>query len=134
MGIKVEDAMTRSLITCEKDMTVRDISKKMGEYSISSVIVENRGGIIGIVTEHDIVSKVIASGGDPVAVRAQDIMSKPVVTVDSGAEIEEAARLMRDRRIKKLVVVANGGAVGIISSYDLVVAEPVVRLYAEKEV
>ena len=134
MGIRVEDAMTRSIITCEKDLTARDISQKMGMHSISSVIVLDKGGIIGIVTEHDIVSKVIASGEDPTAVRAQDIMSKPVVTVDSGAQIEEAARLMRDRRIKKLVAVANGGAVGIISSYDLVVAEPVVRLYAEKEV
>ena len=58
-------------------------------------------------------------------------MSKPVITVEAAAEIDEAARLMRDRRIKKLVVVSRDGAVGIISSYDIVVAEPVVRLYAQ---
>jgi CBS domain-containing protein len=132
MALKVSDVMTYNIVFCHPDATVREIAKLMTEKRISSVIVSSESQIIGIVTERDLTWKVISAEKDSKTTKASEIMSAPVLTIDSEAEIEEAARLMRDHRIKKLVTVKNGKAYGIITSFDMIVAEPVIELFAEK--
>lgn len=79
---------------------------------------------MGIVTHKDIVSKVVQPRIPPDALKAIEVMSTPVVTINEDASIEEAARLMSRKRIKKLPVVSGDKLVGIITSTDLVRAEP----------
>jgi CBS domain-containing protein len=104
----------------------------MRDENISSVIIAENQDILGIVTQHDLVTKVIAAQKAAENITAEELMSKPVITVGSEADIEEAARLMRDRRIKKLLAVREGRIEGIITSFDLLVAEPVLRLLLER--
>jgi CBS domain-containing protein len=132
MSVKVCDVMTRAIIYGSVESTVTELAALMREGAISSVVIRDETRIVGIVTQLDIVSKVIAVGADPRQVKASEIMSAPVATIDSDADIEEAARIMRDRRIKKLVAVKDGRVEGIVTSFDLVVAEPVIRLLVEK--
>jgi CBS domain-containing protein len=132
MKIRVSDVMTRSIILVHAHATAKEMATLIRDNNISSLIVLQDNRMLGIVTEHDLAGKVMAAGLDPAQTNATGIMSAPVVTIDSEAEIEEAARLMRDHRIKKLVAVKNGKAEGIITSFDMIVAEPVIELFAEK--
>jgi CBS domain-containing protein len=130
--LRVLDAMTRKIVFCSPDSPVRNISKLMWERNISSVVVLRENSTCGIITQHDLVGKVIAAGLDPDKTTVEKIMSQPVITVDSDAELTDAARIMRDKRIKKLVAVKNGVAVGIVTSFDIIVAAPAMRLILER--
>lgn len=132
MAIKVSDAMTRRIVFSDPASSAQDVANLMSSSGISSVIVSRGGVIAGIVTEKDIVIKVVSRLRDPKDVKAEELMSKPVATIDSEADLEDAARIMRDRRIKKLIAVKDGKAEGIITSYDIMAAEPVLRLLLEK--
>lgn len=105
----------------------------MRDKRISSVVIVKGGKTVGIVTEHDLAERVTALGLNPKTTPASLIMSSPVVIIDVEAGIDEAARLMRDKRIKKLIAVKDGKTEGIVTSYDLIVAQPVIRLLGEKK-
>jgi CBS domain-containing protein len=96
----------------------------MNKFDISSVIVVQEERPVGIVTHKDIVAKVVQPRIPPDALKAIEIMSTPVVSINEDASIEEAARLMSRKKIKKLVVISDEKLVGIITSMDLVRAEP----------
>ncbi len=133
MAIRVEDVMTRDVITCSPDASVQEIACIIRDRNISSVVVSDGAELKGIVTQHDLVGRVIAEGLD-YSVKASEVMSRDVETISPEAEIEEAARLMRDKRIKKLVVVRKGEVMGIVTSFDLIVAEPVIRLLVDGKI
>lgn len=107
-----------------RDTSVQEIVATMTKFDISSVIVVQEERPVGIVTHKDIVSKVVQPRIPPDALKAIEVMSTPVVTINEDASIEEAARLMSRKRIKKLPVVSGDKLVGIITSMDLVRAEP----------
>jgi CBS domain-containing protein len=132
MSVKVSDVMTRKIVCSSPDATAAQVAGLMRDNRISSIVIMSGTVITGIVTERDLVLKVISAGKDASLVLASELMSCPVLTVDSEAELEEAARVMRDNRVKKLIAMGEGGANGIISSFDIVVAEPVIRLLIER--
>lgn len=132
MALKITDAMTRRIVYCTPTSTVRDIAALMREKNISCVIVLENNTTCGIVTQHDLVSRVMAAGLDPKRTVASEVMSKPVVTVSSSADLTDAARIMRDKRIKKLIAVKDGVAEGIITSFDIIVAAPAMRFLLER--
>jgi len=122
--VLVRDVMSKNLRVVRRDTSVQEIVATMTKFDISSVIVVQEERPVGIVTHKDIVSKVVQPRIPPDALKAIEVMSTPVVTVSEDASIEEAARLMSRKRIKKLPVVSGGKLVGIITSTDLVRAEP----------
>jgi CBS domain-containing protein len=122
--VLVRDAMTKNPKVVRRDTSVQEIVATMNSFDISSVIVVQEQRPVGIVTHKDIVAKVVQPRIPPDALKAIEIMSTPVVTISEDASIEEAARLMSRKRIKKLIVVSNEKLVGIITSMDLVRVEP----------
>jgi len=130
--MKVEDVMTRNIISCSTHHTAYEVAKLMKDNRISSIVVCGGGNHLGIITEHDIIERVVSVGLNPKNISAGQIMSHPLATIDCRAEIEEAARIMRDRKIKKLIVVESARIVGIVTSFDMIVAEPVIRLLAQR--
>jgi CBS domain-containing protein len=122
--VLVRDVMTKNPRVVRRDTSVQEIVATMNKFDISSVIVVQEERPVGIVTHKDIVSKVVQPRIPPDALKAIEIMSTPVVTINEDASIEEAARLMSRKRIKKLVVISGEKLVGIITSMDLVRAEP----------
>ncbi|MEM0260887.1 MAG: CBS domain-containing protein [Sulfolobales archaeon] len=124
--IVASDVMTPNPITVDPDTTVVDIAKIMSDLKIGSVVVVNsRGDIIGIITSHDIISKVVALGKDPNLVTASDIMSKPVIYVEESTPISEIVELMI-RHGKRHIPVVNKEKklVGIIAEYDIIALGP----------
>jgi CBS domain-containing protein len=128
--LRVGDIMTKKVIVVPFGRTILDVAKLMKKSSIGSVIVvEDTEGkhAKGIITERDIVYKIRAKGSDPYKVNAEDIMSKPLRVVKPDTTIEDAAKAMRENKIKRLPVVNDDNElIGILSEGDIMKIFPVV--------
>ena len=131
-NIKVGDIMIKNIITIEKVSSIVDAAKLMKENSIGSVIITEGNKAVGIVTERDIVRKAVASGS--IDKNVEDIMSSPIIVITPENSLEEAAKAMRQNKIKRLVVIGEGEElVGIISEDDIVKVLPsLIDLVEEK--
>ena len=121
----VRDIMSRNVKTVRVDDTVLDAVKKMNKFRIGSIIVVSGGRPVGIITERNILHRIVEPCADPRVIKAKDIMSSPLITIESNATLEEASRMMVRHGIKKLPVIDDGKLVGIITTTDLVRASPV---------
>jgi len=99
---------------------ISDVVAKMNKFRIGSVVVVQGRKPVGIITERDILRKVVELGLDPRTVKARDIMSAPILIINEEVSVEEAASIMTRNSIKKLPVVKNGNLVGIVTATDLV--------------
>jgi len=91
----------------------------MKKLSVGCVIVTEKGSPIGIITERDFVTK-IAAEGRPLFTEIKEVMSSPLITIDSEETIWEASELMKEKLIHKLPVKENGKIVGIVTTSDIV--------------
>jgi len=123
--LSVRDVMTVDVKTAPPDTTVSDILRIMVENNIGSVVIVGpRREVLGIVTERDLIRKVLLKGLNPRETKAEEIMSKPVVTIEPDASIQEAANLMKEKGVGHLPVVENGRVVGIIAEGDIILLAP----------
>ena len=116
--------MMRNVKTVRTDDSVHAAVLKMNKFQIGSVIVTNNGRAVGIITERNILERIVEPRLDPGTIWAKDIMSAPLVTVGPNDAVEEAAKIMAQKRIKKLPVVDGDKIVGVISTSDIVRANP----------
>jgi CBS domain-containing protein len=128
--LRVGDVMTPKVIVISFGKTTLDVAKLMKKNSVGSVIVvEDKAGkhAKGIITERDIVYKVLAKELDYNDVSVEQIMSKPLRVVKPDTTIEEAAKAMKENRIKRLPVVSeNNELIGIVSEGDILKIFPLV--------
>jgi len=122
--VLVRDVMTKNPKVVRRDTSVQEVVATMNKFDVSSVIVVQKERPVGIITHKDIISKIVQPRIPPDTVTAREVMSTPIVTIDEDASVEEAARLMARKNIKKLPVVIDDKLVGIITSMDLVREEP----------
>ncbi len=123
--ILVRDVMTKEPRVVRRDTNVQEVVATMNKFDISSIIVVEEKRPIGIVTHKDIISKLVQARIPPDAVTAREVMTSPLVTIGEDSSIDEAARLMSKKHIKKLVVTRNNNELaGIITSSDLVREAP----------
>ena len=120
----VRDVMTKNIKTVKPDDTVHAAVQKMNKFDIGSVIVVSSGRPIGIITETNIMRRIVEPRMDPETVWAKDIMSSPLTTIDENAAVEEAAKIMAEKRINRVPVMKGDKLVGLISSTDIVKASP----------
>ncbi|MEX0761396.1 MAG: CBS domain-containing protein [Dehalococcoidia bacterium] len=121
MAQKIEEIMTRNPIALEDSSTALDAARAMRDADIGDVIVTSGGAVHGILTDRDIVVRAVAEGREPSSVRVGDICSSDLVTVSPGDDAVEAVEMMRQKAIRRLPVVENGNAVGILSIGDLAI-------------
>ena len=107
--IPVKEVMTREVCTAGKDETLLDASRKMLEFGVGSVIIVEDGKPIGIVTERDIIEKVVSKNKIPSKVKLKDIMSTPLITIKPTASLRNAADIMRKKGIRRLPVIDDNG-------------------------
>ena len=128
MEITVQDVMSPDVITVEASQTVKNAARSMAKFGISGLVVVNEGDIVGILTERDILVRVVASGINPQSVQVKDLMSEPVIVVNPTMPLEKAVGLMFHEKIKKLPVVEADGEdvklVGILSITDVARLQP----------
>ncbi len=128
MELKVGDVMTKGVIYVTPKDNVQRIAEIMKKNDIDSIIVMDRGKGIGIITDRDIICKIVAEGKDPKTVNVSEVMTSPLITITPDIDIDDAARLMRDKNIKRLVVVKNNKIIGILSEFDIIRVEPALHL------
>lgn len=126
--LKVKDLMTRNLVSVDGEDSVIEAAKLMGERGISSILVKRGENFSGMITDRDILSRIVCKGLDPRTVMVGDVMSSPLVTIDEEATIEEAAKRMRDNKMRRLVVEKNDQKVGMIAESDIVRVTPELHL------
>lgn len=126
VGVSVSDAMRKSVVTISPDDTVDKALKTMVELDIGCVVVSERDKPVGIITDSNLLERVFYYGKDPKKVKAKEIMSHPLKSVPPDMDLEDAAKLMRDLKLKRLPVVRNGKLVGILTETELVNISPAI--------
>lgn len=117
--MKVGEVMHRGVITARADEPLPAVAGRMGEKRVGCVVVLQRGKVAGILTERDILRKVVAPNKTPARMRVKDVMTSPVTTVESETDLDEATALMSEKRIRRLPVVDRGKLVGILTASDI---------------
>jgi CBS domain-containing protein len=121
----VRDVMSSPVITMDEDEASNKAAVSMEKNDVGAVIVTNKAGkSIGIITERDLVIRVIAKNLKPDTIKSKDIMTTPLVTIEPEATISDAARRMTRLDIRRLGVIYKGNLLGIISSKDILGVMP----------
>jgi len=124
MSLNVEDVMVDKVITIEADATVHEAVRIMNKHEIGCLVAVLKGKPVGIITERDMLKRVLAKSMDPEKVKVSDIMSVPLVVGKPGMEIEDAVKLMFKIKIKKLPVVQRGRLLGLVTLTDITRFQP----------
>jgi len=122
---RVKDVMVTNVVTIDAGVNLRKAVERMNSHELGCLVVLERGSFVGILTERDVLERVVVKGRNPDETLVGDVMSKPLIVVDPDASLEEAVKLMFDRRIKKLPVVKNEQLVGLVTMTDIA------RIHAE---
>jgi CBS domain-containing protein len=122
--ILVRDVMAKNVKTVRTDDSALEAVAKMNKFDVGSVIVTNNNRPVGIITSKNILTRIVEPRIDASMVRAKDIMSAPLITIEPDLSLEDAAKLMAQKKIKKLVVMDRDKLLGILSTSDLVRANP----------
>ncbi|MEM4389031.1 MAG: CBS domain-containing protein [Candidatus Micrarchaeia archaeon] len=114
----------------EADAAVRQVAVIMRQKNIGSVLVTKQGEIVGILTERDILKRVVAEGLDPSRTTAEQIMTRNIITINADATVFEAAEMLNRYDIRRLPVEENGKIVGIVTARSIAKSMPlaVVRI------
>ena len=121
----VKDVMSSPVITTEEDASSNKVARLLDENKVGAVVVTSKQGKpLGIITERDLVVRVLAKNLEPDAAKAKDIMTSPLVTIEPEATISEAARKMSSLDIRRLGVLYKGNLEGLISSKDILSVMP----------
>jgi len=116
--MKVKDIMTNHICCVAPDMTLENTSKIMCGADVGVVPVCGADGIIGIVTDRDIITRGVSKGFSPNE-KIERVMSKNVISVTPDTEVKDAVQIMSDRQIRRLPVISNNEIVGMLSIGDL---------------
>ena len=121
----VKDVMSSPAITVPEDAPVDKTAKLMNENRVGCIIVTSKDGkALGIITESDLVRRVLAKNLTPSKLTAKEVMSTPLITVDPDETLTETARRMSKLDVRKMGVIYKGNLVGIVSSKDILAVTP----------
>lgn len=121
----VRDVMSSPVITVEEEATTNHVAELMDKHGLGCIIVTNKEGKpIGIITERDLVTRVLAKNLKPDSLKAKDVMTSPLITIEPSETISEAARKMSRLNIRRLGVIYKGQLIGLVSSKDILSVMP----------
>lgn len=116
----VKDIMVEKVITVKPNTKVRDAVELMNKNEISCLVVETKRKPVGIITERDVLKKIVCQSMNPELARVSEIMSKPLIVGRVDMDLGDAVRLMLKQNVKKLPIVSAGKLVGLITLTDIV--------------
>lgn len=120
MSKRAKDIMTAAPQCCSRETTLNEVANLMVEADCGEIPVTDGNRLIGVITDRDIVCRVVAKGKNPSAVTAGECMTEPVVTVNEDSTLEDVLSVMEEKQIRRVPVVdATGCCCGIISQADV---------------
>jgi CBS domain-containing protein len=115
----VKDIMVKEIITVNPDAKIRDAVDLMNKNEIGCLVVTRKGKPVGIMTERDVLKKIVCGCKNPEQTRVSEIMSKPLIVGRVDMSWTEAVKLMLDRNIKKLPILDGERLVGLVTLTDI---------------
>ena len=122
--LKTGVVMAKEVVTIDENASVKEAADIMNQEEISCIIATRKGKAAGIITERDLLKRIISEGKSAKKTRVKGIMSSPLVAITSDTDVEEAARLMSEKKMKKLAVIDHNRLVGVVSLTDIARAQP----------
>jgi len=121
----VKDVMTSPVVTISEDGIVHELARLMDKNDVGCIIVTDKEGKpAGIITERDLITRVLAKNLLANKVKAKKVMTSPLLTIDPDEALAEAARKMSRLNVRRLGVIYKGNLVGLISSKDILAVTP----------
>ena len=117
--VSIKQIMSKVLLKIDGQAMVQEVAKVMKRERVGSLLVTREGQINGIITETDIVQKLVAANLDPGNTRVEMITSSPLLTIEAEQSVREANDLMDRKHVRHLAVTEQGKIVGVISVRDL---------------
>ncbi|WP_048152236.1 CBS domain-containing protein [Palaeococcus ferrophilus] len=121
-GITVEQVLKRKPVVVRPSDTVDKVAKKLSRAQVGSAIVMKRDDIVGIITDRDILNKVVAKGRNPREVKVEEIMTPKPYTIEYDEDISDAAELMIEKGIRRVIVTKLGKPIGFLLAVDVLSA------------
>jgi CBS domain-containing protein len=122
--MKIEDVMSRKVLTVAPESTTTDAAKLMQKNNIGALPVVSGDRMVGILTDRDIVTRGVANGRDPNSLPVSQVMSQPVVCGSPNMDLGAATNLMAQKQIRRLPVVKDERLVGFVSLGDIAINSP----------
>jgi CBS domain-containing protein len=121
----VKDVMSSPVVTIEENAPATKVAELIDKHGLGCIIVTSKQGKpLGIITERDLVTRVVAKNSKPESVKAKDAMTSPLITIEPDETINEAAKRMNRLNIRRLGVVYKGQLIGLVSSKDVLAVMP----------
>jgi len=121
----VKDVMTSPVITIDEEDTVQEAAQLMDKNDVGCIIVVDKDGkATGIITERDMITRVLSKNTLPGKVKARKVMTSPLLTTDPDESLTDAARKMSRLNVRRLGVMYRGNLAGLISSKDILAVTP----------
>jgi len=124
ISLRASDVMVKEVIMIDENASVKKSADVMKELEISSIIATRNGKPIGIITERDLLKRIVVEGKNAKKTKVKDIMSSPLTVIMPDMHLEEAVRLMFDKKIKKLPVSDRNSIIGLLSLTDIARCQP----------
>ena len=121
MAQSIREVRTADPRTVESSATVADAARAMRDGDVGSVVVVENGAVAGIVTDRDIAVRVVAEGLDPDATRVSEVATMRPVTLTVDQSVDDAIRLVREQDVRRIIVLQDDRAAGIVSLGDLAI-------------
>jgi len=119
--MQIHEIMSKEIISIDCDATIIEACKRFYRYKIGSLVVLEDGKLKGIITERDIIARVVILNKDPNETTVEEIMSPEVITLNQNTNIEEAIKLMNLKEIKKIPIISEiGSLVGMLTTSDII--------------
>jgi len=122
--MKVLDVMSTDLVTSQLNEPLNEAVNRMLERDVGCIIVMNDSNVEGVITKGDVLKKAFLLGLDAREVSSKKVMSRPVVAIDPDSTLEQASRMMTGNNVSKLAGVKDKKLVGVVTSSDIIRAEP----------
>ena len=119
--MKIRDIMTRNVAYISPEGTVIDAARLMQKHNVGSIPVCDQSGVVGIITDRDIVVRNVAHGNNPSMTKVKDVMTTGVKSATPDMSVEEVSSMMAQNQIRRMPVVENNMIVGMVSLGDLAV-------------
>jgi signal-transduction protein with cAMP-binding, CBS, and nucleotidyltransferase domain len=122
--LEVGDVMTPKVLTADEETPVTELTKKMEIAELGSIVITKSGKPVGIVTDRDIAIKVIMRDRKASEVKAKEVMSSPLISIEPGVLLEKACAILAEKDIRRLPVIEDGKLKGIISVRNVLTRNP----------
>lgn len=125
MPVKIEGIMTKDVLTVDVSDNVLNATIKMNEREVGCVVAVDEGKPIGVLTERDILRRIVVEKRDAEKTKVKEVMSTPLISGSPEMKLEDAIKTIILNRVKKLPILSNEKLVGIITLFDIIRLSPI---------